>query len=72
MSQAYRVRSQVSSDGTLKLENLPFRAGEAVEVIVLTEERRAGTDGHYPLRGTPVTYEHPTAPVADSDWQAFQ
>ena len=72
MSQAYRVRSQVSSDGTLKLENLPFRAGEEVEVIVLAEERRARTERGYPLRGTPVTYDHPTAPVAESDWQAFQ
>ena len=72
MSQAYRIRSQVSSDGTLKLENLPFRPGEEVDVIVLAEERRAHTEPLYPLRGTPLTYEHPTAPVAESDWQAFQ
>lgn len=72
MSQAYRTHSQVSSDGTLRLDNLPFRPGEKVEVIVLADERRARTEHRYPLRGTPLTFDHPTAPVAESDWQAFQ
>lgn len=72
MPQAYRIRSQVSSDGTLKLENLPFRPGEDVEVIVLAEERRSRTERLYPLRGKPLTYEGPTAPVAESDWQALK
>ena len=71
MSQAYRIHSQVSSDGSLRLENLPFQPGEEVEVIVLAEERRARTERRYPLRGKPLTYEDPTAPVAESDWQAF-
>jgi hypothetical protein len=70
MSQAYRVRSLVSAEGTLQLENLPFQPGEEVEVIVLGEESAARTEKRYPLRGTPVTYHDPTAPVAESDWQA--
>lgn len=72
MPQAYRVHSQVSPDGSLKLENLPFQPGEEVEVIVLAEERRAREERHYPLRGKPLVYEDPTAPVADSDWQALR
>ena len=70
MSQAYRVRSLVSPEGTLQLENLPFQPGEEVEVIVLGEENAARPEPQYPLRGTPVTYHDPTAPVAESDWQA--
>ena len=72
VSQAYRTHSQVSPDGTLRLENLPFRPGEEVEVIVLAEERRARSERRYPLRGQPLTFEHPTEPVAGSDRQAFQ
>lgn len=26
----------------------------------------------YPLRGTPVSYEHPTEPVAESEWETLE
>jgi hypothetical protein len=72
MAQAYRIHRQVEPDGTLKLDNLPFQPGEDVEVIVLAEERH-GREGHrYPLRGKPLTYEDPAAPVAESDWQTLR
>ena len=70
MSQAYRVRSLVSPEGTLRLENLPFQPGEEVEVIVLGEESTARLEAQYPLRGALVTYHDPTAPVAESEWRA--
>jgi hypothetical protein len=72
MAQAYRVHGQVSPDGTLRLENLPFMPGETVEVIVLAEERRAREQRRYPLRGSPLTYENPTGSVGSSDWDALQ
>ena len=72
MPQAYRVRSLVSENGGLRLENLPFRPGEEVEVIVLAEEAAVSPGPSYPLRGTPMTYHDPTSPVAESDWQAGQ
>lgn len=69
MEQAYRAHVQVSPDGTLKLENLPFQPGEPVEVIVLSEQRRIREERRYPLRGTPLTYDDATESVAGSDWQ---
>lgn len=72
MSQAVRTHRPVAPDGTLRLENLPFQPGEELEVIVLAEERRARSECRYPLRGQPLTFEHPTAPVAESACQAFQ
>jgi hypothetical protein len=72
MSQAYRVHSQVSADGTLRLENLPFQPGETVEVIVLAEERIARDQRRYPLRGKSLSYEDPTGPVGPSDWDALR
>ena len=68
--QAYRVETIVAQDGTLTLSNLPLRAGETVEVIILVQP--SGVLGHqrYPLRGMPVCYIDPTEPVAEADWEA--
>jgi hypothetical protein len=37
MDQPYRTHAHVSKDGTLVLSNLPFAAGEQVEVILRAE-----------------------------------
>jgi hypothetical protein len=67
--QAYRVETTVQQDGTLTVENVPLRAGEAVEVIILV---RTATNlrPRYPLRGLPVQYLDPSEPVAEQDWDA--
>ena len=70
MEQAYRTHIQVSGDRTITLRDLPFQQGEEVEVIVLAEARNARHADRYPLRGTPLRYEDPMAPVADMDWEA--
>lgn len=72
MAQAYRVQSQVSPEGTLKLENVPFHPGETVEVIVLAEERLDREQPRYPLRGQPLTYRNPMEGVSTSEWDAVQ
>jgi hypothetical protein len=43
-----------------------------VEIIVLADERRARDERRYPLRGQPITFIDPTAPVAESDWDALR
>ncbi len=72
--QAYHVQTAVAHDGSIKLNNLPFRAGDAVEVIILM---RPSASPHlkqnpYPLRGTPITYIDPTEPVAQAEWESAQ
>ncbi len=67
MAQAYRVQSRVSPDGTLKLENIPFQPGAAVEVIVLAEDRLERGQRRYPLRGTPLSYDDPMGGVSATD-----
>jgi len=52
--QAYRVETTLQQDGTLTLSNLPLRAGEAVEVIILVQPPVAVDRQRYPLRGVPV------------------
>jgi hypothetical protein len=68
--QAYRTETKVNQDGSVTLRELPFAAGDEVEVIVLPREQQDLSRDRYPLRGTPIRYENPTEPVAESDWEA--
>jgi hypothetical protein len=70
--QAYRVETTLTQDGTLTLRNLPLRAGEIVEVIILVQPPAALRQRQYPLRGTSIRYVDPTEPVAQADWEAAQ
>jgi hypothetical protein len=71
MTPAHRTEAVLSEDGKLSLDNLPFRAGQAVEVIVLAATPRPAPVAH-PLRGMVVRYDQPTAPVAEGDWGALR
>ncbi|HEV3385282.1 MAG TPA: hypothetical protein VG097_10715 [Gemmata sp.] len=70
MTVAHRIEAVLSEDGKLSLDQLPFRAGQLVEVIVLPAA------GPIPisqsLKGTVIHYDQPTAPVADADWGALR
>ncbi|MBI3246439.1 MAG: hypothetical protein HYZ50_08030 [Deltaproteobacteria bacterium] len=70
--QAYRIETTVEKDGTLTLKDLPLHAGESIEVIILLRPFSEQQQKHYPLRGTAVTYLHPTDPVAQEDWEAIR
>jgi hypothetical protein len=69
---AHRVETTLKQDGTLTLTDLPFHAGETVEIIILAQGTRAPGQNRYPLRGTPIRYAHPTEPVAHDEWAAAQ
>lgn len=71
MQQAYRAHAHVEENGKLMLENLPFPAGEEVEVIVLSEARKRRQE-RYPLRGSVLHYDDPMAPVAEDDWDVLR
>ena len=68
---AHRVETTINQDGTLTLKDIPFQAGDEVEVIIL--ERPPKPNGNpYPLRGQLVQYEAPTEPVAENEWGALR
>jgi hypothetical protein len=72
MMPAHRMETVLTEDGKLSLDNLPFRAGQAVEVIVLPAAHSAVPTSH-PLRGKVLRYDRPTDPaVAETDWSANQ
>jgi hypothetical protein len=70
MTPAHRIEITLTEDGKLSLDRLPFRAGQAVEVIVLPAPGPAPAG--QPLRGTLLRYDRPTEPVAEADWDALQ
>jgi hypothetical protein len=67
--RTYRVEKQITSSGKLEIENVPFKKGEIVEVILLGHEPIERTSAKPPsLQGTVLHYSMPTEPVADGDW----
>ena len=70
--RAYRVEKVVSQDGVLELRALPFRAGEVVEVIILSREDKVRGVHDFPLQGKVLHYEKPTEPMAQDDWEILR
>ena len=70
MTLAHRVETVLAEDGKLTINQLPFRAGQTVEVIVLPVASSTAATGS--LRGTVLRYHEPTAPVADADWDVLR
>ena len=64
-----RIEVTIQQDGTLTLNDLPFQAGETVEVIV-THKPMSQNGDQYPLRGSESIYIEPFEPVAVTDWDA--
>lgn len=70
--QAYKAEVKIEREGELRLLDLPFRAGDEIEVILLRREPTQAAKNPYPLRGLPIRYENPTEPVAEDDWEALR
>jgi hypothetical protein len=68
---AHRIETTVATDGTLTLTNLPFRAGDTVEVLILPRPQKLRGPERYPLHGKPIQYVNPTDPVAEEEWAAL-
>lgn len=70
--QTYRVESIVSANRVLTIRGVPFRAGERVEIIVVSIPRELKNGNRYPLRGKPIQYSAPFDGIAENDWAALR
>ncbi|MDZ8081371.1 MAG: hypothetical protein RMX35_20195 [Nostoc sp. DcaGUA01] len=71
--KAHRIETKLTQNGTLILEDLPFHAGEAVEIIILERSPELSESNRYPLRGTVIRYDDPfEPPVPIEDWEVLQ
>lgn len=73
--KAHRIETKLIENGTLTVKDLPFRAGDAVEIIILERPSRTPDPNNpYPLRGKqPYRYDDPFEPAtAIEDWEVLQ
>jgi hypothetical protein len=70
MTPAHHTKAVLSEDGKLSLDQLPFRAGQTVEVIVLPVPQPSVAD--HPLKGSVLRYDRPFDPVAEEDWSGLK
>ncbi|MBA3924153.1 MAG: hypothetical protein H0X31_21625 [Nostocaceae cyanobacterium] len=77
---AYKVETVLTEDGTLKLQGLPFHAGDVVEVIIRERAKLQRVEistpfpdsNQHPLRGKVVRYDDPFEPAVPlEDWEAL-
>ena len=70
--RAHKTETTVQSDGSILIKDLPFQAGEKIEVIILTQDRARSPDDSYALRGrTPYRFDEPLEPaVPTEEWEA--
>ena len=68
----FRVDKKLTEDGTLTLADLPFKAGDSVEVIIVPRTTPTKTKNGNSLRGKVVYFDNPTEPVATDDWEALK
>ena len=65
---AHKIETSLTEDGILVLKDLPFHAGDVVEVIILQLQIKSletQNTNLYPLQNTqPYRYDDPTEPVA--------
>lgn len=62
---AYRMETVIPQNGDLQIKSLPFRPGEAVEVIILVIDKAQEKLNNFPLKNTVLKYEDPTEPVVE-------
>lgn len=71
MSYAHVRELTVGNNGELHIRDLPLRAGDRVQVVVIPKQAVDPTADRYPLRGTAVRYDRPFDPACDPDeWEA--
>lgn len=69
--EIHQIQKTVLPNGTIVIENLPFKAGAKVD-ITIEKSRETDSENLYPLRGTPYSYEDPFSPLISSeDWKPF-
>ena len=70
--QAHWTETTVGEHGELVLKDLPFVAGQRVEVLVVLKTAGSTTVGERSLRDSVLEFREPLEPVANEDWDALQ
>jgi hypothetical protein len=66
------IEATVGEHGELVLENLPFKPGQPVEVLVVSRIAPSSGGKTATLRDSVLEYRDPFEPVASEDWEALR
>ncbi len=67
---SHRIKTAITESGKLSLQNLPFKAGDEVEVIIRQQNKTVDSEA-FPLQSTVLNYEDPFEPaISPEDWNA--
>ncbi|MDJ0732048.1 MAG: hypothetical protein QNJ33_18885 [Crocosphaera sp.] len=69
---SHRLKIALTENGKITLENLPFLAGETVEIVISSQKKVASSDNPFPLEGTVNYYDDPFEPVAEDEWEVLK
>jgi hypothetical protein len=68
--EAHWIQTKIVERGKLILEDLPFAAGESVEVLVLSGRAPSAGGQIKTLRDSVIEYRDPFDPVVSEEWEA--
>lgn len=68
---SHRIKAAITENGKLSLQNLPFKKGDKVEIIIRQQKIEIMDSDNFPLQGTVLSYEDPFEPViSPEEWNA--
>lgn len=72
--KTHRIKTKLTEQGKLILDNLPFEKGDEVEVIILEKDKETNDLNLYPLKDKqPYHYDDPFEPAVPlEDWEVLR
>ena len=68
---SHRIKTAITENGKLSLQNLPFKKGDEVEIIIRQQNTETINSEAFPLKGTVLHYEDPFEPaISPEEWNA--
>ena len=68
----HRLEIALTENGKITLDNLPFQAGETVEIVISLQQKISSPHNSFPLEGSVSHYDDPFEPVAEDEWEILQ
>lgn len=68
---SHRIKTAITENGELSLQNLPFKKGDEVEIIIRQQNAEETDSEVFPLQDTVLRYEDPFEPaISPEEWNA--
>ncbi|MGL6342269.1 MAG: hypothetical protein ACRC80_24370 [Waterburya sp.] len=68
---AHQIKTTLTENGKLSLQNLPFKQGDEVEIIIVKQNSSKIPPNSQPLQGSVLHYDNPfESAISPEDWDA--